>query len=110
MKVLLICIFCFVIFSCKKNNTQTAAPYQNLAVIDGRNPCESACLINCPCACGNLFFHFIDTSYTANIPIDNQDTFKFPANIKFPVTVKVNWINTTRCNTFAIKITSYQLQ
>jgi hypothetical protein len=110
-QLLLLGLFCFAMFSCKKGTTQTAVPYQNLALINGRNPCEYDCLVNCPCACGNLFFHFIDTTFTDNIPVDNSDIFKFPANTSFPVTVKVNWVNTTRCSgTFAIKITSYQIQ
>jgi hypothetical protein len=85
------------------------APYQNIAVIDGRDPCEYACIINCPCACGDLYFHFTDTSFTDNIPIDNQEIFKFPPNTTYPVKVKVNWINTTRCGVFAIRITGYQI-
>jgi hypothetical protein len=108
--ILLLWLFCFVIFSCKKSGTQIASPYQNLALVNGRNPCEYACLVNCPCACGDLYFHFIDTSFTDNIPIDNPDIFKFPTNTIYPVMVKVDWINTTRCQTFAIKITSYQIQ
>jgi hypothetical protein len=111
MKLMLfLVLFCYMVFSCKKNNTQTAIPYQNLAVVDGRDPCQYACLVNCPCACGDLYFHFIDTTFTDNIPIDNPGIFKFTTNTIYPVTVKVDWINTTRCQTPAIKITSYQIQ
>src|SRR5450432_3960073 len=108
-RALYLSLFCFVIYSCKKSGAQTAAPYQNLAVINGSNPCQSPCIIDCPCSCGNLYFHFTDTAFTDNIPIDNKEIFKFPANITYPVHVKVNWINTTRCGGFAIKITSYEI-
>jgi ubiquitin C-terminal hydrolase len=108
MKQLFIILFiCIAIFSCKKQNSGTASPYQNIGVINGIDPCEYPCIINCPCACGDLFFHFTDSSYTANIPIDNPGIFNLPLNTKYPVYVKVNWQNTSRCSTTAIKITAW---
>lgn len=101
--LLLICAF---FFSCKKDKVKT---FQNQGVIGGVNPCASPCLINCPCTCGNLYFHFTDTVYTANIPLDNPQIFNFPSNVKFPVYVKINWLNTTRCGTTAIKIIDYKI-
>jgi ubiquitin C-terminal hydrolase len=101
---------CIGLFACKKNNSMGAAPYRNVAVINGVNPCTYPCVVNCPCACGDLYFHFTDTTYINNIPVDNPEIFNLPMNAKFPVYVKVNWTNTTRCNTFAIKITAFQFE
>ena len=108
MKPAVILLLIGLIFiSCKKNQLQS---FQNNAEIDGRNPCKYLCLVGCPCACGNLYFHFRDTAYTANIPIDNPEIFNFGSDTKFPVYVSVNWENTTRCGVTAIKITSYKIQ
>ncbi len=101
--LLLICL-CIAFFSCKKTKIIL---YQNEGVITGINASQCPCIISCPCVCGGLFFHFVDTVYTANIPLDNPGIFNFPSNTNFPVYVKLNWDNTTRCGTFAIKITEY---
>ena len=99
---LLVILLC----SCKKNNQQI---FQNNGVITGVNLLTCPCTASCPCGCGGLFFHFTDTSYTSNIPLDNPSIFKLGTNIKFPVYVKLNWENTTRCGATAIKVTSYKI-
>ena len=104
--VILLLFICVGYFSCNKENVQV---FQNEGVITGINPCEYTCLVGCPCSCGNLIFHFIDTVYTTNIPVDNPLIFKFPSNTQFPVYVKVDWQNTTRCGLTAIKIINYKI-
>lgn len=103
---IILLLICFVFFSCKKDKAKL---FQNEGVITGVNASQCPCLAACPCGCGGLFFHFIDTSYTANIPLDNPQIFKFPSNVQFPVYVKINWENTTRCSTTAIKIIDYKI-
>jgi hypothetical protein len=109
MKYLFAILMSFLaICACKKNSqTVHAAPYQNLAVITGINPCAYACVDTCPCACGNFLFHFTDSSFAGNIVVDNPTIINLPLNTKFPVYIKVNWVNTTRCDIAAIRITAY---
>jgi hypothetical protein len=102
----LLLFICVLYFSCQKDNGKS---FQNFAVITGINPCEYACILECPCSCGNLLFHFTDTVYTANIPVDNPSIFKLPSNIQYPVYVEVDWQNTSRCGVTAIKITNYRI-
>src|ERR1700675_4156366 len=104
---LLFLIACFLHFSCQKN-AQNASPFQNNGVITGIDPRLCPCDTSCPCVCGTLIFHFTDTVYTANIPIDNPGIFNLSSGSHFPVYVKVNWQNTTRCGVTAIKITSFE--
>ncbi|HXB29317.1 MAG TPA: hypothetical protein VNW49_05830 [Puia sp.] len=95
-------------FSCQKN-VQNAGAFQNNGIITGIDARLCPCSLSCPCVCGTLIFHFTDTTYTANIPIDNPGIFNLSSNTHFPVPVRVNWQNTSRCGVTAIKITSFQL-
>ena len=106
--ILSILLVCIMILSCKKKSTIVS--YQNEGVITGFNLLECPCVDTCPCACNAYFFHFTDHIDTSNIIIDNPSILKLPSQVTFPVHIKLNWINATRCNTFAIKITSYQIQ
>ena len=83
--------------------------YQNEGVITGVDLRECPIIAGCPGVCGGLFFHFIDTTYNTDIPLDNPEIFNLPSNTKFPVYVKINWENTTRCGTTAIKIIGYKI-
>jgi hypothetical protein len=102
--LMLVCIF---YFSCKKS-VQVAKPFENNAVVTGIDARLCPCDVSCPCVCGTLIFHFTDTVYTSNIPIDNPGIFNLSSNTQFPVYVRVNWQNTTRCGVTAIKITSFE--
>ena len=106
-RIILLSVVCLLQFSCKKS-VQKATPFQNLGVITGIDTRLCPCAVACPCVCGTLIFHFTDTVYTANIPIDNPGIFNLSSNTQFPVYVKVNWQNTTRCGVTAIKITGFQ--
>lgn len=103
---ILLLFICLEFFSCKKNKVML---YQNEGVITGVDLRGCPSVIGCPNVCGGLFFHFVDTSYTANITLDNPEIFNLPSNTKFPVYVKLNWENTTRCGVTAIKITGYKI-
>ena len=104
MKHLLILFaVCLVLFSCKKEKA-----FLNEGEILGLNHRQCPCIENCPCACGGLMFHFTDEADTTNIVIDNAAIFQLPANTHFPVHVKVNWQNTSRCTIKSIKITDYK--
>jgi len=108
MKFSLLLIYtCFLHFSCKKS-IQESNPFQNNGVITGIDARLCPCAVACPCACATLIFHFTDTVYTANIPIDNPGIFNLSSNTQFPVYERVNWKNTTRCGVTAIKITSFE--
>jgi len=99
-------IFIFsMIVACKKKEVLLT----NEGVITGVNPCEYACVIECPCACGNYLFHFTDTGDSSNVIIDNRDTINLPLNTQFPVHITLDWQNTTRCGVKAIKILKYKL-
>jgi hypothetical protein len=106
-RILLLVVVCIFYISCKKN-MQGAGPFQNNGVITGIDARLCPCAVSCPCVCGTLIFHFTDTVYTTNIPIDNPGIFNLTSNSKFPVYVRVNWQNTTRCGVTAIKITSFE--
>ena len=103
---IILLLMCLAYFSCKKDKVKS---FQNEGVVTGINASQCPCIAVCPCGCGGLYFHFIDTAYTANIPLDNPLIFNFPSNIKFPVYVKINWENTTRCGTTAIRIINYKI-
>jgi hypothetical protein len=107
-KLLLLLVVCIICISCKKNS-QGAQPFQNNGVITGIDTRLCPCAVSCPCVCGTLVFHFTDTGYNENIPIDNPGIFNLNSNSKFPVYVRVNWQNTTRCGVTAIKITSFEI-
>jgi hypothetical protein len=99
-------IFIFsMIVACKKKEVLLT----NEGVITGVNPCEYACVIECPCACGNFLFHFTDTGDTSNVIIDDHDAINLPSNTQFPVHITLDWQNTTRCNVKGIKILKYKL-
>ncbi len=83
--------------------------YSNAGVITGIDVRQCLCVATCPCVCGGLQFHFTDTTYQQNIPLDNPSIFKLPDIVTFPVHVEVDWINTTRCGLTAITITNYKL-
>jgi len=94
-----------ILLSCKKKEPLLT----NEGVITGINPCAYACVINCPCACGNFLFHFTDTGDTSNIIIDNQSIIQLPTNGKYPVRLTLDWQSTTRCGIKAIKVLNYKL-
>jgi len=99
-------LICFGFFSCEKEKVKQ---YRSEGVITGINLSQCPCIVQCPCGCGGLFFHFVDTVYTANIPLDNPQIFNLPGNVKFPVYVTLNWKNTSRCGVTAIKILDYKI-
>jgi hypothetical protein len=105
--LLLLAVTCILNFSCKKS-VQTGSSFQNNGVITGIDARLCPCAVSCPCVCGTLIFHFTDTAYTANIPIDNPEIFNLSSNSHFPVYVRVDWQNTTRCGVTAIKITGFE--
>ncbi|HUX84351.1 MAG TPA: hypothetical protein VMV20_03905 [Chitinophagaceae bacterium] len=84
--------------------------FQNAGVITGLDFSELPCIAACPCSSdGGIYFHFTDTSYTANIVVDNSQIFNLPAGTQFPVHVMVDWQNTTRCGIPAIKVTRFMV-
>lgn len=97
--------FCLMQFSCKKEKA-----FSNEGVISGVDLRQCPCVLECPCACGSLIFHFTDKGNTDRIIVDNPAIFQLPANVNYPVYVKVNWQNTTRCSISSIKITDYKIQ
>jgi hypothetical protein len=106
MKLLFLFVFFSTIFlSCRK---EQANSFQNKGVITGIDMRLCPCIAGCPCVCGGLNFHFTDTAYTANIPLDNPEIFKLGPDTNFPVYVELNWVNTTRCGTTAIRITDFK--
>ena len=107
MKLLfLLVFFCTAFISCKK---EQADAFRNKGVITGIDMRLCPCIAGCPCVCGGLDFHFTDTTYTTNIPLDNPEIFKLSPDTNFPVYVELNWVNTTRCGTTAIKITDFKI-
>jgi hypothetical protein len=105
--ILLLIVACLLHLSCQKTRIE-AKPFQNLGVITGVDARLCPCDVSCPFVCGTLIFHFTDTVYTANIPLDNPGIFNLSSGSHFPVFVKVNWQNTSRCGTTAIKITGFE--
>jgi len=95
-----------ILFSCKKNEPQLSSE----GVITGINPCQYACVINCPCACGNFLFHFTGAGDTSNVIIDNRSIINLPNNVQYPVRITLDWQSTTRCGIKAINILNYKLQ
>ena len=105
-RIILLLFICLIHLSCQKEKEK---PFQNNGIITGVDLSGCVSVVTCPQVCGGLFFHFTDTSYTANIPLDNPGIFKLAPNTHFPVYVKIDWQNTTRCGIVAIKITSYKI-
>ena len=101
---LLLLIICLIQFSCKKEKT-----YSNEGVIAGIDLKQCPCVATCPCVCGTLIFHFTDRGDTARVILENTRMVKFPADMHYPVYIKLNWENTTRCNIPAVNITDYKL-
>jgi hypothetical protein len=107
MKVVIsLLITSFVLLSCKKEKRTL---FKSEGVITGVDVRQCPCVVTCPCICGGLLFHFTDTTYTANVPLDNPGILNLPSEIKFPVYLQLNWENTSRCGITAIKITSYKI-
>ena len=107
MKRIIFVLSIFLIsLSCQKEKEK---PFQNTGVITGIDLRQCPCVVTCPCVCGGLLFHFTDTSYSANIPLDNPGIFNLGADTHFPIYVKVDWQNTTRCGIVAIKITDFKI-
>ena len=105
MRYLLILLAaCLMLFSCKKEKA-----FLNVGEILGFDLRQCPCIRSCPCTCGGLIFHFTDEADTTNIVIDNAAIFQLPANTHYPIQVKVNWQNTSRCGMRSIKITDYNL-
>lgn len=100
---LILLAICQIFFSCKKEKT-----FSNEGEILGFDHRQCPCVETCPCVCGGLIFHFTDRADTANTVIDNAAIFQLPANTNYPVHVKINWQNTSRCNINSIKITDYK--
>ncbi|HUX84352.1 MAG TPA: hypothetical protein VMV20_03910 [Chitinophagaceae bacterium] len=103
---MLLLFFLTLLFSCTK---ETPRRFQNEGVITGINAEEFPCKASCPCGAGGVFFHFTDTSYTADIIVDNPQIFNLAAGSHFPVRVMVDWQNTSRCGITAIKITQFMV-
>ena len=95
--------------TCSKSTSTGALSFQNTAVISGINLCASPCVLECPCFCQKIYFQFTDSTYTNNIPVDNPEILNLPQSVTFPVHLKLNWVNTTRCGQFAIRITSFEI-
>src|ERR1017187_9175700 len=87
--ILFLAVGCFLQFSCQKANEKVNS-FQSEGVITGIDARLCPCSLSCPCSCGTLIFHFIDTVYTANIPIDNSEIFNLTSKAHFPVYVSVN--------------------
>jgi hypothetical protein len=104
MRYLAFLLLSISLVSCKKKEVLLT----NQGIITGINPCQYACLIDCPCACGNYLFHFTNSVDTSNIVIDNREIFQFPTNTQFPVRITLDWQNTTRCGIQSIKVLNYK--
>ena len=104
--IIILLLICLAQFSCKKDEPIL---FKNEGVITNVDVRECPCTVACPCVCGGLLFHFTDTTYTANIPLDNPSMLNLPSNVKFPVYIKLNWENTSRCGITAIKITGFKI-
>jgi hypothetical protein len=103
-----ILVICAMFLSCKKKSTMVS--FQNEGILTGMNLLTCPCVDSCPCLCGSYFFHFTNYSDTSNVVIVNSTILKLPSQVSFPVQIKLNWTDATRCNIFAVKITSYQIQ
>ncbi len=58
---------------------------------------------------GSVYFHFINISDSSNKQVVNPGIFIFPANLAYPIYVKVVWQKTNSCAGPAIRILRYQL-
>ena len=103
--VLLLLVICLIQFSCKKEKI-----FSNEGVITGVAVRLCPCVVTCPCACSSLIFHFTSRGDTTRVILDNPGTIQLSADVHYPVYIKLNWINTTRCNIQAVKITDYKIQ
>ena len=86
-----------LLFSCKKDKLFT-----DTAVISGPDVRACAC-------CGGLYFHFTDMPDTTNRPLVNSGIFQFSNDVKYPVSVEVNWEKAVGCNGYAVKIINFKL-
>ena len=108
--VIILPLIGLIALCCNKPAADIPAYHQNKAVIRGINPCMHVCIAGCPCDCGNYFFHFTDSTDTANVVVDDPEIFHFPADIQYPVHLLVSWKKVTRCNTTAIWVTAYKIE
>lgn len=104
-RVLLLLVICLVQFSCKKETI-----FLNEGVITGVDVKLCPCVVTCPCACSSLIFHFTNRGDTTRIILENPCTIQLSADVRYPVYIKLNWVNTTRCNIQAVKITDYKIR
>ncbi|MDN3657935.1 hypothetical protein QWZ08_19940 [Ferruginibacter paludis] len=104
MKYILLLALAGLLYSCKK---EKVVVYANEGMITGIDLRYCPCLLECPCACGSLVFHFTNGADTSRMTVDNPAIFQLPDSPRFPVRVKLNWQNTSRCNMKAIKVTDY---
>ena len=103
--VLLLLVICLVQFSCKKEIV-----FSNEGVITGVDVRLSPCVVTCPCACSSLIFHFTNRGDTTRVILENPGTIQLSADVRYPVYIKLNWVNITRCNIQAVKITDYKIR
>ena len=106
MRYFILLMLICMLYSCKK---EKAAVYAGQGVITGIDRRQCPCTLACPCACGGLLFHFTNPGDSSGAVIDDATIFQLPDNTQFPVRVKINWQNTTRCDIKAIKVTSYAI-
>jgi len=104
MRVTLLLLFSMCGF-CKKHEILL----RNEGVITGIDVRECPCVVQCPCACGGLIFHFTDMSDTTRSVIDNGSFIQLPSASTFPIYITLDWQSTTRCGVKAIKIINYRL-
>jgi hypothetical protein len=97
--------FLTLVVSCKKHEPVLT----NEGVITGVDYRACLCTLDCPCECGGFLFHFTDMSDTSRTIIDNNSIFQFQSNDIYPIRVTVEWQNTSRCGTKAMKVLSYKL-
>jgi hypothetical protein len=102
-------IFPLLLFSLTQVSCKKETAYSNEGVITGIDLRLCPCVVDCPCACGSLIFHFTDTGDTTRTILDNPTIFQLPDNVQYPVHVKINWQSTSRCNISSIKITGYKI-
>lgn len=104
-RVLLWLVICLVQFSCKKQTI-----FLNEGVITGVDARLCPCVVTCPWACSSLIFHFTNRGDTTRVISENPGTIQLSADVRYPVYIKLNWVNTTRCNIQAVKITDYKIR
>ncbi len=101
---LLLLVICLAQFSCKKETI-----FSNEGVITGVDVRLCTCVVTCPCTCSSLIFHFTNRGDTTRVILENLGTIQLPTGVHYPVYIKLNWINSTRCNIQAVKITDYKI-